>query len=324
VPERLAYDEAMQLSQVRLRIQDSDLIQGSVERIQIQTAVGSIERPWGIAGGFAIVYKFRTKGGKLRALRCFSTRITPDIQFRYERIGVYFANHVPHITIGFKYHEQGILVKEAVSGLLQKVIYPIIEMDWVEGETLLGTVNKLCTERKREDLLKIANQWLTLFITLKQNHIAHGDLSSVDVIVRSDGQLILIDYDGVYIPDFSGLSPLLLGKADYQHPQMAQRKFNEHMDDFSALVIYTALQALAIQPELWDKYACKTPQGKLLDTNFLFSHKDFQDPNQSALIYELQYISDTRLQLAVKELKKACQQPIDQVGFPFHIIRELQ
>src|SRR5438132_952520 len=99
-------------------------------------------------------------------------------------------------------------------------------------------------------------------------------------MVRTDGRLVLVDYDGVYIPDFAGLLPAVAGQPDYQHPQMNQRPFNERTDAFSALVIYTALLALQAQPLLWDKYTHRDAQGELLDTTLLFEQEDFLDPDR--------------------------------------------
>lgn len=58
--ERLALDEAMLHSQISLKVQDPDLKEGKVEIVSFQTSRGSIQRPWGIEGGLAVVYKFRT------------------------------------------------------------------------------------------------------------------------------------------------------------------------------------------------------------------------------------------------------------------------
>src|SRR5205823_12652164 len=132
-------------------------------------------------------------------------------------------------------------------------------------------------------LKDLAEQWLNIIRVMRDARIAHGDLAGVNVMVRVDGKMILIDYDGVYIPEFAVLSQILFGQDDFQHPQMTQRKFHEHMDAFSALVIYIALIALAAKPELWDKYAKIGLDGKLLDVNILFRRQDFQDPSQSLL-----------------------------------------
>ncbi len=318
MPERLAYDEAMQLSPIRLKIQDPELKQGKVEMVSVQTAMGSIERPWGIEGGFAVVYKFRRKNGTVCALRCFRVPMSPDTQFRYGRIGPYFHTHACDITAGFKYYDEAIIVKEL--GRPQDQKYPVIEMDWIDGVTLVDKINELCGKRHRAALKDLAEQWISILRIMERAHIAHGDLAGVNVMVRADDKLVLIDYDGVYIPEFANLSQVLLGQDDFQHPQMAQRKFNEHMDAFSALVIYTALIALASKPELWNTYTKFGPNGNLLDTNILFRRQDFQNPQQSPLFRELEQVSDTHVKTMVRELKRACLQPIDKVKFPFALI----
>ncbi len=315
MPERLPYDEAMLFSSVRLKIQDPELKQGNVEKVTVKTVVGAVERPWGIEGGFAVVYKFRTKSGMFRALRCFRVPMSEDTQFRYERIEPYFADHAHDITAGFKYHDAGIVVKE--QGKPPNQTYPVIEMDWIDGVTLLDKIDELCLKRDCAALKSLSEQWVGILRTMRQANIAHGDLAGVNVMVRENGQLVLIDYDGVYIPEFAGLTQVLLGQMDYQHPQMAQRSFNEWMDAFSALMIYTSLLALQVQPQLWDKYAKRGPQGKLLDVNILFTQQDFKEPHQSELIRELESLNDQRVKLFVQELKQACLQPVDEVRFPF-------
>ena len=42
MPERLAYDEAMQFSRIRLKVQDPELKQGQVEIVTIRTAAGPV------------------------------------------------------------------------------------------------------------------------------------------------------------------------------------------------------------------------------------------------------------------------------------------
>ncbi len=318
MPERLAYDEAMQLAAIRLKVADPELKQGRVEMVSITTTQGSIERPWGIEGGFAVVYKFRRKNGSVCALRCFRVPMSSDTQLRYERIGPYFHTHVLDITAGFKYYDEAIVVKE--QGKPQNLKYPVIEMDWIDGVTLVEKVNELCRKRECAALKDLATQWIDMLRLMEQAHIAHGDLAGVNVMVRDDGRMVLIDYDGVHIPEFTGLSQVLLGQDDFQHPQMAQRRFSEHMDAFSALVIYTALIALAAKPELWDGYTAFTPDGKLLDVNMLFRKQDFQDPQHSPLFHDLEQVGDAHVKAIVRELKRACQQSIHDVRFPFALV----
>ena len=321
MPGRLEYDEAMLFSAIRLKIQDPDLKQGKVEMLSAKTAQGAMNRPWGVEGGFAVVYKFRRKSGALCALRCFRVPMKPDTQFRYERIGPYFHTHAPAITAGFKYYDAAILVKE--QGKPQNQVFPVIEMDWIDGVTLAEKVDELCRKRARGALKNLAEQWLTLLNTMQRAQIAHGDLAGGNVMVRSDGRLVLIDYDGTYIPEFAGLAPVLVGQEDFQHPQMTQRGFHEHIDAFSALVIYTALAALAVKPDLWDQYAKLDANGKLTDFNTLFRKQDFQDTQQSPLFKDLEQLGDPHVQAMAQELKRICLLPINDVKFPFALVDPL-
>jgi serine/threonine protein kinase len=315
---RLPYDEAMTFSAVRLKIQDPELRQGKVETAILQTNAGPVERPWGIEGGFAVVYKFRTRSGQFRALRCFRVPMSSDMQFRYEQIGPYFHAHIPTITAGFKYHAQGITVKE--SGQARGETYPIIEMDWIEGVTLIDKLHELCNKRDRITLKALSEQWLSVLEDLRKAGIAHGDLAGQNVMVRPDGHMVLVDYDGVYIPGFANLEQVLVGQPDYQHPHASQRKFNEHMDAFSALVIYIVLLALSIRPELWLTYTRLGDKGEPLDTNLLFKDQDFQAPQRSPLFKDLEQLNDQRVRTLVQALKQACAQPVEQVRFPLHLL----
>ncbi|GCE26323.1 hypothetical protein KDA_18070 [Dictyobacter alpinus] len=320
MPERLAYDEAMLFAATRLKIADPDLKQGKVATVTTSTTLGSLERPWGIEGGFAVVYKFITRSGKVRALRCFRVPINQDMRYRYERISAFFATQAPDITVDTHYYADSIVVKE--QGVAAPRAYPIIDMQWVDGMTLLEAVDAYCQRHDTAALHNLAQRCLQLLLRMQQCGMAHGDLAGVNIMLGANNQLLLVDYDGVYIPEFGAedvTNPpgrILLGQPDYQHPQMAERAFNAHMDDFSALVIYTALLALSIQPALWASYSKRDANGKLLDTNLLFTRQDFKEPAQSSLFTVLAQLDHPQLNTALAELQHACQQPINQVRFP--------
>jgi serine/threonine protein kinase len=314
MPDRLSYDEAMLYSQHCLKIQEPDLKLGNVETYAIKTAVGELKKPWGIEGGFAVVYKFRTQSGQMKAMRCFRVAMNPDTQFRYEKMSSYFRQHVPDITIDFRYYEDGILVKETVQSS-QKKVCPVIVMEWIDGVTLLEKVDELCMNRDTHALGQLAERWLDLVNKLYQAHMAHGDLAGVNVMVRKNGQLVLVDYDGVYIPEFAGFPQVVLGQQGYQHPDMTHRPFNEHTDGFSALVIYLSLLALQAQPELWDKYVQRNSRGQL-DGNMLFTRDDFMVPNTSPIFADMLRISDAEVRDLTRILQDTCNKLVLLVRFP--------
>ncbi len=318
MPDRLSYDEAMLYAQHCLKIQDSDLKQGNVETYSIKTSVGEIKKPWGIEGGFAVVYKYRARGGRLKAMRCFRVAMNPDTQVRYEKMSVYFRQYIPDITIDFQYYEDGILVKESSQGQSKKVC-PVIVMEWIDGVTLLEKVDELCRKRDTQAIGLLADEWLGVIHKLRQAHVAHGDLAGVNIMVRKNGKPVLVDYDGVYIPEFAGLPPVVQGQQGYQHPDMASRPFNEQMDGFSALVIYVSLLALKTQPELWDKYVQRNMRGQL-DGNMLFSRDDFVAPDTAPIFADMLNNADAQVRDLSRGLKDACVKPIGLTTFPTHLL----
>ncbi len=318
MPDRLSYDEAMLYSQHCLKIQDPDLKQGNVETYAIKTTVGEIKKPWGIEGGFAVVYKFRTQSGQMKAMRCFRVAMNPDTQSRYEKMSKYFRQHVPDITIDFQYYDDGILVKETAQGS-QKKVCPVIVMEWIDGVTLLDKVDELCRQRDTLTLGQLADQWLGVIYKLRQAHMAHGDLAAVNVMVRKNGKLVLVDYDGVFIPEFTGLPQVVLGQQGYQHPDMVNRLFNEQMDGFSALVVYVSLLALKTQPELWDRYLQRNMRGQL-DGNMLFTGDDFMAPDTSPVFTDILHSTDAHVRDLTRTLKDACFKPIGLAQFPTSLL----
>jgi serine/threonine protein kinase len=279
VADQRTFDEAILLSRTRLKL--PDLLHGAVEKITIATSSCEYERPWSINGGFATVYKFRTQDGRHKALRCFRVSMRPEIKDRYAQFSGYFGALAPDITAGFHYYDDGISIDEVIGGVKKRRSHPVILMDWIDGVTLLEKVDTLCQHRDQGGLAHLCEQWLILLDTMRNAHIAHGDLSGENVMIRNDGRLVLVDYDSIYIPPFQGLPPLVSGQPNYQHPDMHQRAFDEHMDDFSGCVIFIALRSLQVRPELWDTYAPRGKLGQLLEANLLFTHNDFLHPGQS-------------------------------------------
>ena len=96
-----------------------DLAQGA-------TAVTRMGTPVVWSGNFACVFKVGAPGGDV-AVRCF-TREVRDQQERYGHLIAYLAGVRPEFLVGFEHVERGIKVKGDW--------YPIVRMDWAEGERL--------------------------------------------------------------------------------------------------------------------------------------------------------------------------------------------
>ena len=162
---RVQFDDAIAIPHIRLKVQDSELKQGKVEMMHMQISRGiMVERPWGLEGGFAIVYKFRTQSGRHRALRCFKTKMNPDTQYRYERMSDYFRIHMKDITAEFRYHDVGLQVDDSPQ---VRQNYSVLDMEWIEGKTLPDKIEELCKRRDRPGLEQLTQQWIDILRTMR-------------------------------------------------------------------------------------------------------------------------------------------------------------
>ena len=152
--------------------------------------------------------------------------------------------------------------------------FPVVLMDWVEGETLDRYIQSHLADPNALRLL--AFQFSRLASWLLSQPFAHGDLKPDNILVRSDGTLTLVDYDGMYVPAMEGTAARELGSPDFRHPLRTAERFNEHIDDFPLAVILLSLKALSLSPSLWNTYGASD--------RLLFSATDYRDLSSCALL----------------------------------------
>lgn len=265
------YNEAIQ--NPRQAFNDPALQSGQPELNQI-----GLPRP--IAGNFACVYKIQT-GGQRWAARCFSTTIS-DQQKRYEAISNYLAKVALPYTVPFTFLSTGIKV--------QGRNYPLLKMQWVQGESLHTFVGRSIAYP--DTLLSLAKFWVKMMADLRAVSVAHGDLQHGNILVVGD-QLCLIDYDGMFVPALTGNQSNELGHRNYQLPSRSPYDFGPYLDNFSAWVIYVSLVALAVHPELWNAH-----RGG--DECLIFRKEDFVNPESSALLRDLNSSPNDQIRFLVE------------------------
>ena len=241
------------------------------------------EVPSVVSGNFASVYRFKTKGGKNIALRCF-LKPTTSQSVRYEQLSAYLKKNNLSFFVGFHYDKEGILVRGK--------FYPIVNMEWVEGRQLDKFIRD--NLRNKKQLLELSDKFRKMMIQLKSAKIAHGDLQHGNVLVTSSGQIKLIDYDGIYIPLFAKYESMEKGHSNYQHPMRDNRYFHDNMDNFSSVLIYLSLIAIASDPSLFTRF--NNPD------NIIFTEKDFKNPVNSELIRILRNSKDETIRRCVNHL----------------------
>ena len=151
-------------------------------------------------------------------------------------------------------------------------------MDWVEGQTLDKYIREHIDDQYELSLL--AYQFSRLAMWLMPQPFAHGDLKPDNILVKEDGTLVLVDYDGMYVPAMKGQRARELGSPDFRHPGRTEEVFDDHIDDFSLASILLSLKAIALQPDLLEEYGASD--------RLLFSEKDYRNLSESNALGALQ------------------------------------
>ena len=230
------------------------------------------------SGNFAVVFKMRDSvSGKLYALKCF-TKEQPGRRESYRRIADELESAGSNYILPIRYLEKEIFVD---SPQCECEEFPVVLMEWVEGEILDRYVARNIDDRYALEMLSYRFNRMAAWLLAQP--FAHGDLKPDNILVREDGTLVLVDYDGMFVPSMEGEKARETGSPDYRHPLRTDSDFNEHIDDFAAAVIALSLRAIALNPSLRASSSRK-------DT-LLLSESDFRDPATSTLLAELQRLT---------------------------------
>ena len=222
------------------------------------------------SGNFAVVFKMKDReSGKLFALKCF-TREQPAREENYLRITEELSYVSSPYILHVRYLPKELFVDTDQSNEDE---FPILVMDWVEGQTLDAYLRDNIDNPSR--LKKLSFDFNRMALWLLTQPFAHGDLKSDNIIVKSDGSLVLVDYDGMYVPAMKDRQSRETGSPNFRHPQRSEKWFDEYIDDFPLSLMATSLYALGLKPELLKEYNAKDA--------ILFTEKDLLNLPQSKL-----------------------------------------
>lgn len=201
------------------------------------------------SGNFAVVFKMQAPTGEYHALKCF-LRDQEERSERYRLIAEELQYVQSTYLVKFRYLESELFVDVPNTGGEE---YPVLLMDWVDGIPLDQYLKTIINKSYEKDLL--AYRFSLLARWLVSQHFAHGDLKPDNICVRDDGSLVLLDYDGMYVPALSGRKPLEQGSPHYRHPLRSTQPFDEHIDDYSLSLILLSLRAIALDETLYVRYS---------------------------------------------------------------------
>ena len=233
------------------------------------------------AGAFAAVFKLKSLDG-YHAMKCFIKESDERLS-RYPLISAQLNKLKSKYFVNFKFYDKGIYCNLDKDNH-ENNYFPLLLMDWVEGRTLGTELKELCAKNDKVGLKKLNTKFRELSEYLLTHKIAHGDLKHDNILVDTKGNLVLVDYDGLFIQDFNGKEQIETGTPSFQHPNRQYAIFDESIDHFSILVIALSLMALCEKPYLFDKY--------FDEQNIIFTSNDFKNFQNSKIYQELIGISE--------------------------------
>ena len=234
------------------------------------------------SGNFAVVFKMQAPTGQYHALKCF-LRDQEERSERYRLIAEELQYVQSTYLVKFRYLESELFVDVPNTGGEE---YPVLLMDWVDGIPLDQYLKTIINKSYEKDLLYkkdlLAYRFSLLARWLVTQPFAHGDLKPDNICVRGDGSLVLLDYDGMYVPALYGRKSLEQGSPHYRHPLRSTLPFDKHIDDYSLSLILLSLRAIALDETLYVRYSSSE--------YLLLSEQDQLNPYTSPVFKELNHL----------------------------------
>ena len=230
--------------------------------------------PYRSSGAFAVVFKMKDEQtGKCYALKCFTEEQEGRAE-AYHKIAeeLEFVDS-PYIT-SVKYLEKEMFVDSNC----EDEEFPVLLMDWIEGETMETYIAANYTDTHAMSML--CYRFCKMAAWLRSQSFAHSDIKPDNIMVRPDGTLTLVDYDGMFVPAMKGQKSPTIGTKDFSHPLRTIDDFDETIDDFALASIALSLKAISLNPSLLQTYGASD--------RLLFSAADYLDLSKSNTFTALQ------------------------------------
>lgn len=230
--------------------------------------------PYRSSGAFAVVFKMKDEQtGKCYALKCFTEEQEGRAE-AYRQIAEEFEFVDSSYITSVKYLEKELFVDSNC----EDEEFPVLLMDWIEGETMETYIAANYTDTHAMSML--CYRFCKMVAWLRSQSFAHGDIKPDNIMVRPDGTLTLVDYDGMFVPAMKGQKSPTIGTKDFSHPLRTIDDFDETIDDFALASIALSLKAISLDPSLLQTYGASD--------RLLFSAADYLDLSKSNTFTALQ------------------------------------
>ena len=230
--------------------------------------------PYRSSGAFAVVFKMKDEQtGKCYALKCFTEEQEGRAE-AYRQIADELEFVDSSYITSVKYLDKEIFVDSSC----EEDEFPVLLMDWIDGETMENYIAE--NYQDNYAMAMLCYRFCKMAAWLRSQPFAHGDIKPDNIMVRPDGSLTLIDYDGMFVPAMKGQKSPTIGTKDFSHPLRTVDDFDETIDDFALASIALSLKAVSLKPSLLDEYGAAD--------RLLFSAADYRDLSKSNVLSALQ------------------------------------
>lgn len=221
-------------------------------------------------GGFAVVFKMQDEDtGRTYAIKCFHEEQSGREQ-AYEAISQTLSNNKSPYLMDVNYLGKELFVDTVMS---DETEYPVLQMDWIEGETMEAYI--AAHYRDTAAIKKLHEKFCELSLWLRTKQFAHGDIKPDNIMIKSDGSLVLIDYDGMFVPAFAGQKSPTTGTRAFSHPLRTADDFNKDIDDFALASMSISLLAMSEDASLFQTHGAPD--------RLLFSADDYENFQNSII-----------------------------------------
>ena len=230
--------------------------------------------PYRSSGAFAVVFKMKDEQtGKYYALKCFTEEQKGRAE-SYRQIADELEFVDSSYITSVKYLDKEIFVDSSC----EEDEFPVLLMDWIDGETMENYIAE--NYQDNYAMAMLCYRFCKMAAWLRSQPFAHGDIKPDNIMVRPDGSLTLIDYDGMFVSAMKGQKSPTIGTKDFSHPLRTVDDFDETIDDFALASIALSLKAISMNSKLLDTYGASD--------RLLFSESDYRTPSSSKAISALQ------------------------------------
>ena len=230
--------------------------------------------PYRSSGAFAVVFKMKDEQtGKCYALKCFTEEQEGRAE-AYRQIADELEFVDSSYITSVKYLDKEIFVDSSC----EEDEFPVLLMDWIDGETMENYIAE--NYQDKYAMAMLCYRFCKMAAWLRFQPFAHGDIKPDNIMVRPDGNLTLVDYDGMFVPAMKGQKSPTIGTKDFSHPLRTVDDFDETIDDFALASIALSLKAISLKPSLLDEYGAAD--------RLLFSAEDYRDLSKSKVLAALQ------------------------------------